>query len=203
MRKIFIHISISILLGVTIFCLFNYNALTKWLSYNLVGGVGEISVSEVERQETNIQPVERQSDRIQIPKIGVAAPVIYNSGISEQEIVDNLNTGVVFYNNSDLPNESGLAIYFGHSSNYWWRPGQYDTVFSLIPKLVTGDQIDIYYSGQKYTYQVTDQKIISQQAWSQLQHFPTKNGLALVTCWPLGTTWRRYVVWAEKTSTQP
>lgn len=182
-----------------IFAAANYRSLTKWLSYNLAGEVK--NTTEINHKD-NSQPEEHQSDRIQIPKIGVNAPVIYNSGITEQEIVDNLNTGVVFYNNSSLPDKDGLAIYFGHSSNYWWRPGQYDTVFSLIPELASGDQIDVYYDGRKYVHQVTNKKIINQQAWSQLQHSQIKNGLALVTCWPLGTTWRRYVVWAEEISNQ-
>ncbi|MFH2105462.1 MAG: sortase [Parcubacteria group bacterium] len=192
-----------ILVGALVFFLPNYNSLTKWFNYNLTGKADEIPSREIELGQIGTEKSEHQPDRIKIPKIGIDAPVIYNSGISEQEIVENLNNGVVFYNNSDLPSESGLAIYFGHSSNYWWRPGQYDTVFSLIPELTAGDQIDVYYGDQGYIYQATDKKVINQQAWSQLQHPQIKNGLALVTCWPLGTTWRRYVVWAEKIPIQP
>jgi len=191
------------LIGTIVFCTFNYNALKKWADYNLTGKADEIPSREIKSEKTDSQPAEPQSDHIRIPKIDVNAPVIYNSGITEAEIVDNLNAGVVFYNNSSLPDEAGLAVYFGHSSNYWWRSGQYDTVFSLTPELTTGDQIDIYYGGQGYIYQVTDKKVINQQDWSQLQHPQIKNGLALVTCWPLGTTWRRYVIWAEKIPTQP
>ena len=198
MKKRLFYISTSILVGVLTFFLLNHNAITKWLSYNLTGEIK--STTEVDHKD-NSQP-EEQLDHIQIPQIDVNAPVIYNSGVSEQEIIDNLNQGVVFYNNSDLPGTGGLSIYFGHSSNYPWRRGEYDTIFSLLPQINQSDQIKIYYSGQEYIYYVTDKDIISKKNWSALSRRQSKSSLALVTCWPLGTTWQRYVVWAEEITQQ-
>lgn len=191
--------TIVFLIGTIIYCTSNHQALKKWLVYNFTGEVRQTHVAKTTLPENETTAaVTTLEDSIKIPKINVDAPVFYNSGITEDEIVGNLNTGVVFYNNSSLPSEEGLGIYFGHSSNYWWRPGQYDTIFSLIPELELGDKIFINFQNQRYAHSVTNKQIISVRDWTELNNPQIKNGLALVTCWPLGTTWRRYVVWAEK-----
>ena len=117
-----------------------------------------------------------------------------------KEILAKLQTGVVFYAGSDLPNEEGLAVYFGHSANYWWRQGSDDQVFREISRLNNQDKIYSYYAGQEYVYQVAKKAVINKKDWEQLDNPPVEKGIALITCWPLGTTWKRYVVWAYQTN---
>lgn len=141
---------------------------------------------------------ENISDSIHIPKINVRAPIIFNSGITEDEILNNLNNGVVYYSSSDLPDGSGITLLFGHSSNYWWVDSEFNNIFSLISELAAGDGVKIYYKGKQYNYSITSNKIINSSQWDEIKNPENESGLALVTCWPLGTNLKRLVVFAQK-----
>jgi len=187
---------VFVLLPGLLYLIINFQTLINKVNYDAKVGSALESVNQVTEKASGSEEI--ATDHINIPKINVQAPVVYNTGLENEEIIAKLQEGVVFYSSSSLPNEEGLAIYFGHSSNYWWRRGEYDAVFSSLSKLDFNDEIRIYYAGQEYYYQVAEKKIINKKDWEQLTDSPVQNGLALVTCWPIGTTWQRYVVWANR-----
>ncbi len=154
------------------------------------------------------QPTQPQAEvvgpqnEIIIPKIGVRAPLVFIDTNNEIEVLRALRDGVVHYNGTAYPGEVGNSVFFGHSSNDWWEPGNYKFVFVLLEKLVPGDTYEIHYNSRKYVYVVTETKVVPPTDLSVLNQTsePTST---LITCTPPGTSWRRFIVHAKQTSPAP
>ncbi len=137
-----------------------------------------------------------------IPKIGVQAPIIFLDTTDEKVILEKLKEGVVHYKGTALPGEIGNVFITGHSSYYWWAKGKYNHVFSLLDKLVIGDEIYINYNHIRYTYKVFEVKITHPKDLSIME--PTSEPiLTLMTCTPLGTSFKRLVVRAKQIDPPP
>ncbi len=137
-----------------------------------------------------------------IPKIGVQAPLVFINTLSEPDMLRALQNGVVHYAGTANPGEVGNAVFFGHSSNDWWEPGNYKFVFVLLEKLVPGDTYEIHYQSRKYVYKVTNTKVVAPTDLSVLTQTSTPTS-TLITCTPPGTSWRRFVVSAEQIQPAP
>lgn len=139
---------------------------------------------------------------ISIPKINVAAPVVYEPSMAEASIQKALESGVVHYGNTAVPGQVGNTVIFGHSSNDWWEPGNYKFVFVLLDKLVVGDRFTVDYQSKRYTYEVTGSKVVEPTDLSVLNQTSTPT-LTLITCSPPGTSLRRLVVTAKQVDPDP
>lgn len=150
-------------------------------------------------QGFEIDEIAGNSDRIAIPRIGVEAPLIYVDTVDEPSLQKALVDGVVHYLGTANPGEWGNAYFFGHSSNFPTRPGEYKTVFALLSQLREGDEIYITNRiGTKYTYQIFDRKIIKPTQLEVLdQGDRSERILTLQTSYPLGMAIWRYIVLAE------
>lgn len=138
-----------------------------------------------------------------IPKININAPVVYPATDADGPNYDKeLETGVVHYPNTAMPGQPGNSVIFGHSSNDWWEPGNYKFVFVLLDKLVVGDTLQVNYNSRKYTYTVTQAKVVEPTDLSVLAATPDPT-LTLITCTPPGTSWKRLIVTAKQTSPSP
>jgi LPXTG-site transpeptidase (sortase) family protein len=174
----------------------NFWMIVEKMSYDICGSACKYRELS-KREKVFLKPLS-VPDSILIEKINVRAPLIFNSGMGGEAVMENLNKGVVYYPGSNLPDEKGIAVFLGHSSNYWWSKSAYSNVFALIPELETGDEIKIFYQNRQYRYQAVGNKIIKPSQWDQIKSPEIESGLALITCWPLGSALRRYVVFAEK-----
>lgn len=102
------------------------------------------------------------------------------------------------YPGTARPGEAGNAFIFGHSSNYPWVISEYNDVFALLNTLSTGDDIVVYYDQKKYTYRITDRAIVDPGDTKVLSaRDPKKKEISLMTCWPVGTTLERYIIFGE------
>lgn len=138
---------------------------------------------------------------LMIPKIGVNSPVFANIDSSnEQEYKEVLKKGVAHAKGSSLPNQHGVVFLFAHSTDSWLNFTSYNAVFYLINKLEKNDQIFVFYNQQKYIYSVTDKKIVSAAEVTKLAKSITADALILQTCYPPGTTLKRLVVIAQRSS---
>lgn len=148
-----------------------------------------------------------QDPRIIIPKINVDAPVIYDVPSIDEAIVEQkLESGVVHYpipGASALPGEKGNTVILGHSSNDVFNNGNYKFVFVQLNNLEKGDTFYLNYNGTRYTYSVTDKKIIDPTQVGELVMGTDKPLATLVTCTPPGTALKRLVVIAEQISPDP
>lgn len=128
-----------------------------------------------------------------IPKINVDAPILYVNTYDETTIDANLSNGVVHEYNTANPGEVGNTFISGHSSNYWWIPGKYNYVFATLDRVNVGDQVIIYYQGNKYLYQAFEKEVVAPTDVSVL--YPTTTPtLTLMTCTPPGTSWQRLII---------
>ena len=115
-----------------------------------------------------------------------------------ETFMEELRGGVVRYPGTALPGEMGNVFVFGHSSNYPWVKSEYNDVFALLDTLENGDEITIYYNQKKFTYRVTDRAVVKPGDVKTLESRDhTKKELSLMTCWPIGTTLERIIIFAE------
>lgn len=133
-----------------------------------------------------------------IGKISLQAPVIWSNSENENEMMGDLQNGVIHYYNTAAPGQNGNMIISGHSSNYVWAKGNYNHIFKDLDRLER-DDIVIVRSAQKngkiisYRYKITDKRVTTAEDQTVFENTPGPT-LTLVTCWPLGTNLKRLVV---------
>jgi len=128
-----------------------------------------------------------------IGKLNIDVPLVFAAGNSQSQLNTALNQGVVVYPGSKLPGETGEVFLTGHSSTYLWNKTQYGQVFALLDRLEPGDIVTIYWNQYKYDYQVTEQKVVTPDI-ATLNSQTDKKTITLMTCWPIGTAWKRLVI---------
>lgn len=139
---------------------------------------------------------------LSIPKINVHAPLVNVAGRKESDVQKGLESGIIHYDGTPNPGEAGNSVYFGHSSNDWWEPGDYKFVFVLLDKLSVGDQFTMDYQSKRYTYEVTGSKVVEPNNLSVLA--PTSEPtVSLITCTPPGTAWKRLIITAKQIDPSP
>lgn len=138
--------------------------------------------------------------KIMIDKIGVDAPVILSDTTEENQIQKDLERGVILYPGRDMvvPGAVGNAYIAGHSSNYSWSKGNFNTIFKDLIDVNPGDQIIVAAITNKgkevrYTYTVSVQREVEADE-PEIFELSNDKVLTLTTCWPLGTTLRRIMV---------
>jgi len=136
---------------------------------------------------------------IVVPKIGANAQIIDNVDTADEAAYSAaLKKGVAHALGTAYPGEGGHIFLFAHSTDYWWNVSTYNAVFYLLGKLEKGDEINLYYKGQRYVYHVIDKTVVDP---SQVEYITRKTNtefLTLQTCWPLGTTFKRLLVFATR-----
>lgn len=168
----------------------------------LLAGVTESS----KKTSFSITPYE---NRIVIPRIAKNIPLVDvtmdlhpDYEVMHETFMEELKKWVVRYPWTARPGEVGNVFVFGHSSNYPWVKSEYNEVFALLDQLQDGDEITIYYYQKKYTYKVVDRSIVKPGDVSALnERDPNKKELSLMTCWPIGTTLERLIIFAELVET--
>lgn len=135
---------------------------------------------------------------IVIPKINANTKVVKNVDPLNSTIYQQaLTQGVAHALGTATPDTEGNTFIFAHSAGNWYQANQYNAVFYLLNKLVTGDQIFVYYQNQKYTYLVKELRFVSPTDVKLMNQDISQRQLTLMTCWPPGTTLKRLIVIAE------
>ncbi len=172
--------------------IFNINVLSQFLSRPVKER--EIkSPSHPEIEEGNKCQFSEKKESIEIPKIGVSAPLVLAG--EEDNIHKLLDLGVVHFPDSAFPGEKGQSIILGHSAPPGWPKIKHDWVFSRIGDLQKGDLVILNLNGCRFKYQVSDKRIIKRggeipKEWMGLGE-PT---LVLLSCWPPGKDFRRMAI---------
>lgn len=135
---------------------------------------------------------------LEIPKIGVIAPIVIPENTSNKGVLASLEEGVGLYPGSAMPGEAGRAIVLGHSSRASWYRGDYATVFSLLPKLSEGDEFYATAGGQKFIYRIYSKKILSPSETNAILAQPIGDSeMDLITCYPIGSASERTLIQAK------
>jgi sortase A len=137
---------------------------------------------------------------ILIPKLGANAKVFPNIDASDpNQFLPILKEGVAHAKGSVFPGMKGNIYLFAHSTDNFWDVGRYNAVFYLLKDLNPGDDVVIFFQNKRYNYVVTGSKVIDPTDVSYIVDAQNKNEetLILQTCWPPGTTCKRWIVFAK------
>ncbi|HSD98550.1 MAG TPA: sortase [Patescibacteria group bacterium] len=137
---------------------------------------------------------------IVIPKIGASSRVIINvDPTNEKEYLAALQKGVAHAKGTVFPGMNGISFYFSHSTDSFWDVGRYNAIFYLLKDMQIGDDIYIYFKNYRYNYKVTQTEILDPSDVSLLVNAQKVQDqeVVLQTCWPPGTTWKRFIVIAK------
>src|SRR3989344_4417963 len=129
-----------------------------------------------------------EPDTIVIEKFNLTTPVIYVDEATEEAFQDAMSRGVGHYPGTAKIGEYGNAYVFGHSSRAPWNNSDYNTIFSLIPRLEIGDIVLASDSeGRVYNYRVVRTFVVDPNDTTVLNQYDRKTRmLTLQTSWPLG-----------------
>jgi LPXTG-site transpeptidase (sortase) family protein len=136
---------------------------------------------------------------ISIPKIGASAKIFPNVDPSNpNEFLTVLQKGIAHAKGSVFPGMQGNVYLFAHSADSWWNVGRYNAVFYLLQHLKAGDEIVVFFDGKRYEYVVSQTMVSNPEDITLLtQAQGGEKKLVLQTCWPPGTTWKRFYVIAK------
>lgn len=140
---------------------------------------------------------------ITIPKILAFSEVVENvSPFNTQEYLRVLENDLVAQaKNTDTPGGGvGKTTYiFAHSTQQGFGIVRNNSVFYLLGQLKNGDKVTLQKDGIGYIYKVYQQKIVNANQVEFLEYSdPEKEVVILQTCWPIGTDWKRLLVFAER-----
>lgn len=134
---------------------------------------------------------------ITIPKIHAQAKIITNvDPWNETEYDLALKKGIAHAKGTALPGEKGTVYLFAHSSGAPWDLSWYNTIFLRLGELEKGDLIIVMNDGKKYDYIVQEKKIVLPDEVNYLLQ-TGKDQLILQTCTPIGTSFKRLLVFAR------
>ena len=134
---------------------------------------------------------------ITIPKIHAQSPVILNVDPANQTIYDEaLKHGVAQAKGTSLPGKPGTVYLFAHSSGPIWDETHFNTIFMRLGELKRGDVIIIRTNGKNYVYKMRESKIVKSSEVGYLTN-THKTQLIVQTCWPIGTSFYRLLVFAD------
>ena len=128
-------------------------------------------------------PGPEQAIRIQIPAIGVDAPVVQGDGWEQ------LKKGVGQHVGTPNPGESGNIVFSAHNDVF-------GEIFRYLEKLKKGDQVILFTSQRKFTYTINQNMVVepTQVEWlSQTQEAV----VTLISCYPYLVDDQRIVVTAR------
>ena len=142
--------------------------------------------------------------RLEIPSLNVNVPIIWTQDV--KNFNKDLQAGVVHYPGTALPGQIGTAYISGHSSNYAWVKGDFNKVFSKLGDLAdnTSFKITVVQKNGKdaiFHYVVTGRKEFSATDQEQFKN-TGESIVALSTCWPVGSTAKRLVVFGQVTQVE-
>jgi sortase A len=191
----FIFGSLFLFLGLILAAKIYVPLLFQEIRYDLTQSL-PVTTTAVSESPKEVAPPDPNFS-IWIPKISALAPVVpdvdpYDSKIYQQR----LTKGVAHAKGSAYPGTSGSTFLFAHSAGNPLEASQFNAVFYLLSKLQPGDEIFLWYFGAKYSYRVTEKRLVSPSAVDYLSGSDSSS-LILMTCWPPGTTLKRYLVFAE------
>ncbi len=144
--------------------------------------------------------------RLIIPKIAVDVPIVWDATPDYDSQMAAMKHGVAWFNikgASARPGQIGNTVLSGHSSNDVFDDGEYKFVFARLDQLKKGDTLYINYQGIRYTYTVSQKRVVKPTQVNALTAPVDKPILTLITCTPLGTAEKRLLVTGEQISPNP
>lgn len=100
---------------------------------------------------------------------------------------EDLSKSLIQYPGTATPGKRGNSVIFGHSIlPIFYNPKDYLAIFSTLPTLKKGDEININYDGVSFKYRVEEMFEVAPTDIQVLEQNSTDSFLTLVTCVPPG-----------------
>jgi len=199
-------------IAVSIFAILNFGALKNLITYWYQNEFGINNSSPAAVVTVPTIPNDKSSTKIKVSTIGnnilkidalnLEAPISWRIENTEATVAKALENGIIQINGTSLPGEKGNVFITGHSSNYAWAKGSYNSIFATLNNLVVGDIVHLKYQDKLYVYKIKDKKIVSADELSIMASSPSPI-LTLMTCWPIGTAYKRLAIIADQISPDP
>ena len=133
-----------------------------------------------------------------VEKIGADAPIIPNIDATNKAIyTDALKRGVAHALGSSFPGQPGVTYLFAHSTDTIFNVPRFNAIFYLLNDMVAGDKIVIFFDNKRFDYIVQETKITEPEDVSYFTMKTADQILVMQTCYPPGTTWKRFLVIAK------
>lgn len=133
-----------------------------------------------------------------VEKIGAEAVVVPNVDAGNKTVyTEALRRGVAHALGSAFPGQTGVTYLFAHSTDTIFNVPRYNAIFYLLWDLKPQDKIVIFFAGKRYDYQVVESKVSEPADVSYFTLQTQEQILVLQTCYPPGTTWKRFLVIAK------
>ena len=193
---------IVLLLGI----LLQYNQV---IAANIIAYMspGDNSVNSITALDPTLTIATHDSPYLMIPKLNVEVPISFGSATDVASMNIAMGNGVANFSiagASAKPGEIGNFVISGHSAGNVYQNTNYKFIFSGLPRMVDGDLIYVDYEGKRYVYKMIGHTIVDPKDVKSLvriaQEHPDKPLISLLTCYPLGTSRQRYIVYAEQIS---
>jgi sortase A len=124
-----------------------------------------------------------QAVRIQVPALGLDAPVVQGDGWEQ------LKKGVAQHLGTANPGEDGNVVLSAHNDIF-------GELFRYLDKLKAGDEVIIHTNQRQYVYEVTDTRIVEPTA-VEVMAPTTRPVVTLISCYPYLIDNQRIVVRAR------
>lgn len=115
-------------------------------------------------------PGPEQANRIQIPAIGIDAPIVQGDGWEQ------LKKGVGQHIGSANPGEKGNVVLSAHNDIF-------GEIFRDLDRLKPGDEITVYTNQRAYTYVVSESQVVEPTEVSLMEN-TSQPTLTLISCYP-------------------
>lgn len=140
---------------------------------------------------------------ITIPKIGAYASIIEGVSPFDQKAYSQVlkDRVVAQAKGSSRPGSGNghSTFIFAHSTEQGLSMVRQNAIFYLLGELKVGDVVFVNDQGKVFSYKIYMKKIVNASEIEYLKYSdPSKEVLIMQTCWPLGTDWRRLLVFGER-----
>lgn len=164
-------------------------------SFGSLLGKGESDVKVLVPQDPNFSII--------VEKIGAQAIVVPNVDAGNKSVyTEALRRGVAHALGTAFPGQTGVTYLFAHSTDTIFNVPRYNAIFYLLWDLKPQDRIVVFFQGKRYDYIVVETKVTEPGDVSYFTLQTTEQILVLQTCYPPGTTWKRFLVIAKPAFSQ-
>ena len=141
-------------------------------------------------------PPQNQKAQVDSYLLSIPRLKIENAQVSTRDY--DLAKHLVQYLGTSIPGEQGTTVIFGHSTlPQLFNPKNYKTIFATLHTLGVNDEVFINVNGITYKYKIFSIVITDPEDTNTLSQSFDSSYIALVTCTPPGTIWKRLVVRAS------
>lgn len=128
---------------------------------------------------------------LSIPKLNIENAKVIVGG-------EDLKKSLIQFVPTSLPGENGNVVILGHSTlPQLYNTKDYKTIFTYLPALKKGDQVEVKLGDQTFVYKVYEMIVVKPDKVSVLNQRFDDSYLTLITCVPPGTYWNRLIVKAK------